>query len=82
MLKRDPALENLVANFCNGIQATPTEELSENITCESSETETVNPTSWILDTHYAFLERRSMMMMMMMMMMMVQEGIMLPPPPA
>ena len=35
----------MVADFCNGIQATPTEELSENITDESRETDTIRPTN-------------------------------------
>ena len=35
----------MVANFCNGIQATPTEELSENGNDERSETDTINPTN-------------------------------------
>ena len=35
----------MVANFCNGIQATPTEELSENSIDESSETDTIHPTN-------------------------------------
>ena len=35
----------MVADFCNSIQATPTEELCENSTDESRETDTINPTS-------------------------------------